>query len=436
VGVERIAKPPKGRNNVTSARFGKVVPAGWLWTFAPEMLNVIRAFTQGAQERGVLAMMVVRGHLSVVAGAALLALLALAGCKSVSDSTTYPDRPIPPPPPYFFGVWGSGQDDVYVVGQPGLIYHFDGTAWQRQASPTTLPLTSVWGDSETGRVYVTGHGGVVLRSTGDGVWTAMNTGTAENLYDVGAFLQVKPAGDTRQVLAVGNGGTILRLVGDTWQPVPGDIMVRSNVNAPVDTLTVARDMVSLTTVFMYGVGGAYIDRRPVGGGVKGCVLLNDPDLDWQLRPVADGESWVTSSVGGMATSENFIGTAAGRLFHMVELQDGIETFVEMYSPSLGEIVYGLWTDVQNTIYAVSDAGRVTAVTANNEHFSLYNDSLTLFDVWGTSTVDFYAVGISGRIMHYYDPAGLDVPQWVREDVELPVTKCLDTGGLDKFGRPF
>ena len=48
----------------------------------------------------------------------------------------------------------------------------------------------------------------------------MNSGTSEDLYDVGAFMQVKPAGETRLVLAVGDDGTILRLAGDGWQPVP------------------------------------------------------------------------------------------------------------------------------------------------------------------------------------------------------------------------
>ncbi len=121
------------------------------------------------------------------------------------------------------------------------------------------------------------------------------------------------------MLAVGSGGTILRLAGDAWQAHPGEIMVRNNVGAPVDTLTLSLDMVSLTTVFTYGVGGAYVDRRPVGGGVKGCVLLNDADLDWQLRPIAGGESWVTSSAGGAEVADNFVGTAAGRLFRMDEV---------------------------------------------------------------------------------------------------------------------
>jgi hypothetical protein len=378
-------------------------------------------------------MIVARGHLSILAG---VALLALAGCKGVSDSTTYPDRPITPPPPYFYGVWGTGQDDVYVVGQPGLIYHFDGTTWQRQSCPTTVPLTSVWGDSETGRVYVTGHDGVILRSTGNGVWTTMNTGTGENIYDVGNFVQVKPSGETRFVLAVGDGGTILRLAGDVWQPAPGNIMVRNNVNAPADTLTLSRDMVSLTAVFTYGVAGAYMDRRPVDGGVKGCVLLNDPDLDWQLRPIASGESWVTSAVGSEIVGDNFVGTAAGRLFQMARATDGVETFVERYSPSLGEIVYGLWADDQNTVFAVSNAGRITQVTASNEHLVLYNDGLTFFDIWGASSVNIYAVGIDGRIMHFFDPAGGEDPQWVREEVELPTTKNLVVVGPDKFGRTF
>ncbi len=118
------------------------------------------------------------------------------------------------------------------------------------------------------------------------------------------------------------------------------------------------------------------------------------------------------------------------------MSDGVETFTELYSPSLGEAVYGLWADDQPAVHAVSDAGRVTRVIANtNEPRQLYNDGLTFFDVWGTSADDLYAVGIGGRIMHYFDPAGGDEPQWVREDVELPATKSLVAGGLDKFGRP-
>jgi hypothetical protein len=383
-------------------------------------------------------MIVARGSLSILAGAALLALSMLAGCKSISDDTTYPEPPVPVPPAYFFGVWGTGPNDVYVVGQPGLIYHFDGTVWQRQNSTTNQPLTSVWGDPESGRVYVTGHGGVILRSTGDGVWTGMGTGTSEDLYDVGAFTRTRPGGDPHPVLAVGNHGTLLRLNGDSWQRIDGNIMVRDNLNAPADTLTVIHDMVSLTTVFTYGVGGAYLDDRAVGGGIKGCVLLNDPDFDWQLRPISDGESWVTSSVSSPSVAGNYVGTAAGRLFRMSRLAGDVETFSAMFSPSLGEVVYGLWTDPDLAVYSVSDAGRITRVTANNEaHAEVYFDGLTLFDVWGTASDNYYAVGINGRILHYFDAPGDPVgPEWVREVVALPTTKNLDAGGFDKFGRPF
>jgi hypothetical protein len=441
-----MAVPSDGRNNVKPPGFGKVVPAGWLWTFARRMLNFIRPFKLQAQERGVLAMIVARGHRSILISAALIALAAmaglaiLAGCEGVSDPATYPTPPNVPPPPYFFGIWGSGASDVYVVGQPGLIYHFDGASWSRQTSPTSVALTSVWGDTQSGRIYVTGHDGVILSSLGDGNWSLMSSGTGEDLYDVGEFLQMKypnPA-QTRHILAVGDNGTILRLVGGAWQTAPGTIMVRDNQNVPTDTLTVARDMVSLTSVFTYGVAGAYFDDRPVGGGEKGCVLLNDPLFDWQLRPIKGGESWVTSAARSSTVAENYVGTAAGRLFKMSRLADGTETFVEMYSPSLGEVVYGLWATPGDAVHAVSGAGRVTRVAADNlAHDELYYDGLTFFDVWGTSSADFYAIGINGRIMHYYDAPGDPAePQWVREDVELPATKSNDGARFNKFDRPF
>lgn len=393
-------------------------------------------------------MIVARDHRSLLAAVVLTALTALGGlavltgCNGVSDPATYPEPPVVLPPPYFFGVWGSGPSDVYVVGQPGLIYHYDGTAWARQNCPTTEPLTSVWGDPQSNRIYVTGHRGVILRSSGDGVWTAMNSGTGENLYDVGEFYQMKypnPA-QTRMVLAVGHKGTILRLTGDSWQAAADAIMVRDNQNGPADTLSVKKDMVALSVVFKYGVGGAYLDERPIIGGEKGCVLLNDPVLDWQLRPIAGGESWVTAAATSATVYENYVGTGAGRLFRMSRLSDGTETFGEMYSPSLGEIVYGLWAPPDAGVNAVSSAGRIGRVEVNNAYTQLYYDGLSLFDVWGTANDNVYAVGINGRILHYYDaPGEPEGPQWVTEDVELPATKSSDSGprdgaGYDKFGR--
>jgi len=64
-------------------------------------------------------------------------------------------------------VWGSADNDVYVVGDLGQILHRVRTgAWRREASGTRRGLFAVWG-SGPHNVYAVGRGGLILHSTGD-----------------------------------------------------------------------------------------------------------------------------------------------------------------------------------------------------------------------------------------------------------------------------
>jgi uncharacterized membrane protein len=58
-------------------------------------------------------------------------------------------------------VFGFGPDDVWAVGDDGVIVHYDGSAWSTVASGTTTPLRAVWGFAD-GRAVALGDGGLVL----------------------------------------------------------------------------------------------------------------------------------------------------------------------------------------------------------------------------------------------------------------------------------
>ncbi|MCI0457632.1 MAG: hypothetical protein L0Z62_11730 [Gemmataceae bacterium] len=62
------------------------------------------------------------------------------------------------------GVWGSGPNDVYAVGDNGLILHSSdqGATWAPEVSGTTSNLTGVWG-SGSSIVYAVGANGTILR---------------------------------------------------------------------------------------------------------------------------------------------------------------------------------------------------------------------------------------------------------------------------------
>ena len=42
------------------------------------------------------------------------------------------------------GIWGSSENDIFVVGDRGRIAHFDGTEWRRMNSGTMMTLYTVW----------------------------------------------------------------------------------------------------------------------------------------------------------------------------------------------------------------------------------------------------------------------------------------------------
>ena len=62
-------------------------------------------------------------------------------------------------------VWTDGPGDVWVVGDAGLVLHYDGTSWHRMVSGTQANLRSVWGTSAND-VWAVGSGGVAIRWNG------------------------------------------------------------------------------------------------------------------------------------------------------------------------------------------------------------------------------------------------------------------------------
>ncbi len=114
-------------------------------------------------------------------------------------------------------IWGSSADDLYIVGEaPAVILHSTngGASWTAQTLPSDVGgLYAITGTSATD-VYAVGAteaagaavpNGLVLHSTGNGVWTIDPTPVTPPLRGVAAA-------PTGELYAVGDNGTILRRV--------------------------------------------------------------------------------------------------------------------------------------------------------------------------------------------------------------------------------
>lgn len=122
----------------------------------------------------------------------------------------------------FWGGWADGAG-VFVGGDDGAIFHFDGARWERMETPVRLPVHAFWG---TGRaaLWAVGWMGAILRFDG-AAWQHVRGGVVTEAGRFAAEAENMPlfaidGGSDGTAWAVGDNGTILRLVAGAWTPEP------------------------------------------------------------------------------------------------------------------------------------------------------------------------------------------------------------------------
>lgn len=128
------------------------------------------------------------------------------------------------------GIWGRSEDDVYVVGDRGVILHFDGAGWSLEPNPLLSKVDSPGVDPYQLRLWAV-------------------------------------TGDSQQIYAAGN--RILRRVEGAWKDIEGPI---SSLEGGL--LTAAADQSGIT---LFG-GGHFIQAQ----GVDIPLLYSLEDSRWQV----------------------------------------------------------------------------------------------------------------------------------------------------------
>lgn len=119
-----------------------------------------------------------------------------------NDGSGWVQQHLSPGGPSLQSVWGTAVDDVFAVGEGGVILHYDGSSWSPQASGTAADLFEVSGSSSTD-VYAVGRGSLVLHYDGTD-WTPVDVGV---LAEVFFGVWVSPDGNS--VYIVGTDGVIV-----------------------------------------------------------------------------------------------------------------------------------------------------------------------------------------------------------------------------------
>jgi hypothetical protein len=118
----------------------------------------------------------------------------------------------------FEAIDGFSETDIYAVGWPRDIWHFDGTAWTQLDSPTGYPLFCVL-CSKSGDVYVGGSNGVLFKGDRKRGWTDLSdSGVTTRVIENLAEFQGKVYGAATIMLLSTTGNTLEQV----YVPIEGE----------------------------------------------------------------------------------------------------------------------------------------------------------------------------------------------------------------------
>lgn len=111
----------------------------------------------------------------------------------------------------FFKVWGTGANDVIVVGQRGVVLRYDGSDWRQELVGTGQDLISLWGTGPDRIAIVGGRSNGVIVTWDGSEWHTENLSPLPGLNGVWM-------GNDNVVHAVGVEGTLATISFDerTW----------------------------------------------------------------------------------------------------------------------------------------------------------------------------------------------------------------------------
>ena len=304
----------------------------------------------------------------MVAGLAAALIGAPVACGGESCIEGWCSVDVPNPPANFGGVWGSGNDDVWVVGDVGTIRHWNGSSWSSVESNTLASLIAVWGDGPDHTRVVVGHTegagklllcgnsdclagkiGLVPKlncvwgSGPDDVWAGGDDGTMIHFSGV-AFTMVATASTAsirglwgsgpNDVWAVGDANTIQHWDGTAWSLVVGGQLF-PELNG------------------IWGIGPDEI--WAVGDGGYGGALAR-----W------DGQTWsyprsqpnlVAHAVWASGSTDVWVLAERGIILHT----DEFGLFSGPRQADLPGIMNGIWGSAPGDVWTVGWAGTVGAV---------------------------------------------------------------------------
>ena len=221
--------------------------------------------------------------------------------------------------PDLIDAWTTSASNSWAVGEFGFIYRWNGSAWARQATPTTATLNAVWGASAT-EAFAAGDNGTMLRFDGT-TWTAMSFPSTASVYGLWGS-------SASNVFAVTAAGEVVRFNGTSWAvaTTAGSALWAIHGSSPTDIVATGENGSAVrfngtgwsaisvnTTGTLAGVWSSGTGATSVGAAASGSsgVAFGYSGTSWSA--FSTGSSRVLTSIWGPSASDLYATGEQGTL---------------------------------------------------------------------------------------------------------------------------
>ena len=282
------------------------------------------------------------------------------------------------------GLWGSAADDVFAVGDAGVILHWDGVSWtQMIASTTNLHAIAGSGAAE---VVAVGDGGVISRFTGAGWATPNPPGATLPLRDIWAAAP-------NEVIAVGNDGAF-HLRDTVWSHEITTPLLAVSGRSPTDALVAA------TNTGQHWNGATWTAANGPIGSVADIWATPSTYIAVSDYPSTfDGSTWTPEMTAQVPSTKGLWIAPSGRVWFAgagVQHLDATALTIDISSGMFSSI----WGAGENDVFAAGigeirhyDGTAWTAMTIPTTN--------PLAGIWGRASDDVFAIGSTSTVLHYH-----------------------------------
>lgn len=320
-------------------------------------------------------------------------------------------------------VWGATNNDLWAVGNTGLILHYDGQTWSRsqyQKVPlTTGALYAAYGvaNNQTSAMQAYGPTDTALNVDNTNIVPANGFSTATQSIFAAYGL------NANEIMIVGSGGTgggtVMRWDGTSWKTYPsgapnfaylwgvyinnspryyyivGEQGYIARADATLTGFTPMTKTVATSASFFAVGGSSYQNLYAVGSG--GTVYRSTDGMNFSPVTAPNNDTGQTyySAFYHPGSGRVYIAGTNGNLWYYTGAP-----WAQVNTASAATL-YGMWgMSGSQALWLAGSNGTILKFDGTNVAALKTGTTSTLRSIWGNNLTDIWAVGLSGTILRW------------------------------------